>query len=50
MEAVKTTVDITLAPLFELNAEINSQIGAIKRGIDDTLSILPIDILFGGIL
>ena len=45
VEAVKTTVDITLAPLFELNAEINSQVGAIKRGIDDTLSIIPMDIL-----
>lgn len=45
VSAVKNKVESTLAPLYELSDEINSQISAVKRSIDDTLSIIPIDVL-----
>jgi len=45
VESIQSTVKSTLAPLYEVSSEINSQISAVQRGIDDTLSIIPIDVL-----
>jgi len=38
-------VDIYLKPIYEQNSDINSEIINIKRGITDTLAVLPLDII-----
>lgn len=45
VEAIKSKVESTLKPIYEASAEINAQMSAVKRGIDDTLSVIPIDVI-----